>query len=573
MRNLLKPLILGLTLALTACSSLKITTDTEKNTNNNYLTRPVQDDVFYFVLPDRFHNGDSSNDNGSKTLKISQGGYKPQHMSSYHGGDIAGLEQKLDYIQGMGVTAIWLTPILRNQTIQNGITGYHGYWILDFTEIDPHFGSKADLKSFIDAAHDRNIKVFFDVITNHTADVIKFKECHGEQGEGWSAKENKCPYKSLAQIAAGDRYTTVIPTGFENVKKPVWLNDPKYYHNQGDSNFEGENSLYGDFFGLDDLDTKNPEVVTGMIEIFKNIVSQFKPDGFRVDTVKHVHMEFWQEFSPALIEHAKSIGIPNFFIFGEVYSEQPDILSSYTTRGNLPSVLDFAFQGAVNNAVAQNKGTKALERLFAEDYQYEDQDSSANDLLNFIGNHDMGRFGYFLSKPEFNYSDEQKLARSKLAHGLMYFARGIPVVYYGDEQGFTGTGGDHLSRQDMMPSLVPEFIDDDSIGTDKTPAADNFDTSHPLYQTLKTYAQVYAAHKPLRQGTHNTIFADDHPGIYAFSRTLGDQVYYGVFNTADEEKSAPLTGDLELVYKSGDSRIESGQVVVSGLDFALYRKK
>ena len=310
-----------------------------------------------------------------------------------------------------------------------------------------------------------------------------------------------------------------------------------------------------------------------MIEIFKNIVSQFKPDGFRVDTVKHVHMEFWQEFSPALIEHAKSIGIPNFFIFGEVYSEQPDILSSYTTRGNLSSVLDFAFQGAVNNAVAENKGTKALERLFAEDYQYEDQDSSANDLLNFIGNHDMGRFGYFLSKPEFNYSDEQKLARSKLAHGLMYFARGIPVVYYGDEQGFTGTGGDHLSRQDMMPSLVPEFIDDDSIGTDKTPAADNFDTSHPLYQTLKTYAQVYAAHKPLRQGTHNTIFADDHPGIYAFSRTLGDQVYYGVFNTADEEKSAPLTGDLELVYKSGDSRIESGQVVVSGLDFALYRKK
>ena len=477
MRNLLKPLTLSLTLTLTTCSSLKITTDTEKNTNNNYLTRPMQDDIFYFVLPDRFQNGNSSNDNGSKTFKISQGGYKPQHMGSYHGGDIAGLEQKLDYLQGMGVTAIWLTPILRNQAIQNGITGYHGYWILDFTEIDPHLGSKADLKSFIDAAHDRNMKVFFDIITNHTADVIKFKECHGEQGEGWSAQENKCPYKSLAQIAAGDTYTTVIPTGYENVKKPVWLNDPKYYNNQGDSNFEGENALYGDFFGLDDLDTKNPEVFTGMIDIFKNIVIQFKPDGFRVDTVKHVHMEFWQEFSPALIEHAKSIGIPNFFIFGEVYSDQPDILSSYTTRGNLPSVLDFAFQSAVKNAVAENKGTKALERLFAKDYQYENQDSSANDLLNFIGNHDMGRFGYFLSKPELNYSDEQKLARSKLAHGLMYFTRGIPVVYY------------------------------------------------------------------------------------------------GVFNTADEENSAPLTGDLELVYKSGDSRIESGQVVVSGVDFALYRKK
>lgn len=574
LKKAIKPIALSIVLALSACTSIKNNSiEHISDVDNNYLTRPVQDDVFYFVLPDRFNNGDTSNDNGSKAIKISQGGFKPEFMGGYHGGDIPGLEQKLDYIQNMGVTAIWLTPILRNQAVQNGVSGYHGYWVLDFTEIDPHLGSNADLKSFIDSAHDRGIKVFFDIITNHTADVIKFKECHGEDGMGWSADNKKCPYKTLAQIRAGDTYTTIIPEGSENVKVPAWLNDPKYYHNQGDTSFEGENSLYGDFFGLDDVDTDSPEVVAGMIDIFNNIVSQFKPDGFRVDTVKHVNMEFWQQFSPPVIAHAKSIGIPNFFMFGEVYSGDSDVLSSYTTTGKLSSVLDFGFQGSVYDAIVANKGTKSLENLFANDYKYNDNDSNANDLLNFIGNHDMGRIGYFLSNPEFNYTNEQKFERSKLAHALMYFARGIPVVYYGDEQGFTGTGGDHLARQDMMPSKVPEFIDDKSIGSDKTPKADNFDTTHPLYSAFKTYAKIYAAHKPLRQGIHKTLFADDKPGIYAFSRTLDDQVYYGVFNTANNESSVKLEGDLELIYSSGESKLSYGEVKVSAIDFALYRKK
>ena len=576
MKTPLKPIAMALAtaLAVSACTITDTTnTQYQSNVDSNYLTRPVQDDVFYFVLPDRFYNGDTSNDNGSKTIKISQGGFKPEFMGGYHGGDIPGLEQKLDYIQNMGVTAIWLTPILRNQAVQNGVSGYHGYWVLDFTEIDPHLGSNADLKSFIDSAHDRGIKVFFDIITNHTADVIKYKECHGEDGMGWSSDNKKCPYKTLTQIATGDTYTTVIPKGSENVKVPAWLNDPKHYHNQGDTSFEGENSLYGDFFGLDDIDTDSQEVVDGMVDIFKNIVTQFKPDGFRVDTVKHVNMEFWQQFSPAVEAHAKSIGIPNFFMFGEVYSGDSDVLSSYTTTGKLNSVLDFGFQGAVYDAIVANKGTKSLQNLFANDYKYNDNDSTANDLLNFIGNHDMGRFGYFLSNPEFNYSNEQKYKRSKLAHGLMYFARGIPVVYYGDEQGFTGTGGDHLARQDMMPSLVPEFIDDESIASSKTPAADNFDTSHPLYKAFKEFAEVYAAHKPLRQGMHKTLFASETPGIYAFSRTLGDEVYYGVFNTADTKQSYDLGGKVELVYTSGESDSNYGKVTVSGVDFALYRKK
>ena len=561
----------ALSLLLAGC----VSNNSETTAKTDYLQRSVQDDVFYFVLPDRFHNGDPSNDNGSKTLKISQGGFDKTHRGRYHGGDVRGLMEKLDYIEGMGVTAIWLTPILRNQALQNGIAGYHGYWVLDFTEIDPHLGSNADLKAFIDAAHERGMKVYFDIITNHTADVIKFKECHGEDGQGWSATDNKCPYKSLAQIAAGDTYSVVVPKGMENVKSPAWLNDPKYYHNQGDTSFEGENSLYGDFFGLDDVDTDNPEVVQGMVEIFNNIITEFKPDGFRVDTVKHVNMEFWQGFAPPVIAHAQSIGIPNFFVFGEVYSGDADVLSSFTTTGKLPSVLDFGFQGAVWNAIVANNGAQHLEKLFANDYKYKDKDSDANQLLNFVGNHDMGRIGFHLNNPEFGYSMEEKLARTKLAHALMYFARGIPVVYYGDEQGFVGDGGDHDARQDMMPSQVASFNDDVLMGTDKTTADDNFDTSHVLYKTFKQYADIYKAHYGLRHGEQLTMHVDQGPGIFGFTRNAGDgEKYLVLFNTANEAKTYRFPDNLatfKAVHEGQGAKQDDREFTVPALDFVIYQ--
>ena len=573
MNNRFKTLLLTLSLTLCACTDSSQSNNKPVSTiDNNYLTRPVQEDIFYFILPDRFYNGDTSNDNGSTTIAISQGGFNPKDKGSFHGGDIQGIEQKLDYIQNMGVTAIWLTPVLRNVATQHGVSGYHGYWILDFTQIDPHLGSNDDLKRLIDNAHQRGIKVFFDIITNHTADTINYQQCHGKNAIKEYIEQGKCPYKSRKQVAAGDTYTPYIRQGFENAKVPAWLNDLSNYHNQGESTFYMENMIFGDFFGLDDIKTEKPAVRTGMTQIFKDLVSQFKPDGFRVDAVKHVDYTFWQYFIPAVTEHAKAIGIPNFFIFGEVYSKESRILSDFTTRGKFQSVIDFGFQDAINESIILNHGHSILAQLYANDIKFKDKDSSANTLVVFTGNHDMGRIGHFLSKPELNYTEEQKLKRIKLAHALMFFGRGIPVIYYGDEQGFTGDGGDSLARQNMMPSKVAEYIDDDAIGTDKTPADDNFDSNHVLYQSFKTYAKLFATHKLFREGQHNTIFADEKPGIYAFSRTQGEQTIYGIINTADEEKSVKLSGKLELIYQSGQSKIASGTVTVSGLDFALYRK-
>src|SRR5688572_760776 len=131
---------------------------------------------FYFLLPDRFANGDKGNDKGGYPGDRMSTGYDPTDKGFYHGGDIQGVIDRLDYIQGMGTTAIWLAPIFKNQPVQGDSAGYHGYWITDFTQVDPHMGNSRDLKRLVKLAHDRGMKIFLDVIVNHTADVIKYQE-------------------------------------------------------------------------------------------------------------------------------------------------------------------------------------------------------------------------------------------------------------------------------------------------------------------------------------------------------------------------------------------------------------
>ncbi|MFL0802390.1 MAG: hypothetical protein K6L81_01645 [Agarilytica sp.] len=553
-------------------------TDTVAPTLGDYRTRNIKDEVFYFVLPDRFYNGDPNNDLGSTTEAVSRGGFDPKNIHAYHGGDLAGLTEKLPYIQALGATAIWLTPILRNQAMQGDISGYHGYWIVDFTEIDPHLGSANDLHTLIEKAHALNIKVFFDIITNHTADVIKYKECHGEKGEDILYTGDRCPYKSLAQLDAGDSYTPVIPHEKLAFKKPDWLNDPKYYHNQGDTTFVGENSIYGDFSGLDDLDTDNPEVTERMIKLFQDLITQFKPDGFRIDTVKHVNIAFWERFSPALMAHAKEIGIENFHMFGEVYSADPNILSKFMTQGSLPSVLDFGFQDIIIDSVVKKAPTVHLEKFFDNDKLYHSPPYSAHDLLNFVGNHDMGRFAYFLKQQNPDISEGEALVRIRLAHAMMFFLRGIPVIYYGDEQGFVGTGGDKYAREDMMASQVPHYNAGDLLGTHDTTANNNFDTSHPLFKSFRQYADIYHAHPGLRYGKQRVLYSEKSAGLFIVERESEYGKYIVVFNTSDmdakttidtEKPHYSLISDKEIKLNS-DGMLE---VRVPALNFEIFKAR
>lgn len=587
-----KALLIGSLASLAACES-KTTTPSPsmQNTANkhatNYLERDVRDDVFYFVMPDRFNNGDTSNDHGSLEKGISHGGLDLTFTRGFHGGDMAGIEQKLDYLQGMGITAIWMTPILRNKTIQLDGIAHHGYWIVDFTEIDPHFGTNDDLKQLISAAHKKGIKVFFDIITNHTADVIKFKECHQDSGQFQIGSDGKplteCTYKSLDQLANNDKYTPFVPTDELEVKTPAWLNDPKYYHNQGDSTFKGESSLNGDFNGLDDLDTSNPEVLAGMIEIYQNLIKEFKPDGYRIDTVRHVDLAFWQSFSPAIVDYAKQQGIPNFHVFGEVYDSNPKTLSMFTTEGKLPSVLDFGFQKAAADIFYYGKSPTLAQQLFAQDTLYNDEDSNADLLMTFLGNHDMGRPGYFLEQAEEqgHITADTKLQRSILSHAYMFLSRGIPVIYYGDEQGFTGDGNDIYAREDMFESQVDSYNDNTLLGTNKTTADNNFDQDHPIYQSIAALSQLRSEHIALRRGVYKDEYYEEKSSIFAFSRnyiideTNTDKLVM-VFNSGETEQSLSLETNAKQwlpIVNTGALEHTSTSVTITlpKLSYAVYK--
>ncbi|MER5222699.1 pullulanase-type alpha-1,6-glucosidase [Streptomyces flaveus] len=524
---------------------------------------------FYFVLPDRFANGDASNDKGGLTGSRLVTGHDPTDKGFYQGGDLKGLTKKLDYIKGLGTTAIWMAPIFKNQPVQgtgtNASAGYHGYWVTDFTQVDPHFGTNKDLETLISKAHTKGMKVFFDVITNHTADVVDYEEKSydylskgafpylTEDGEPFDDADYADGRTEFPSVDAGSfPRTPVVADAKKNVKVPSWLNDPTMYHNRGDSTFAGESSTYGDFSGLDDLWTERPEVVSGMEKIYQRWVRDFDIDGFRIDTVKHVNTEFWTQWATALDAYAAKQGRDDFFMFGEVYSSDTSITSPYVTEGRLDSTLDFPFQDAARAYASQGGSAKRLASVFGDDYKYTTDRANAYEQVTFLGNHDMGRIGTFLKQDNPGASDAELLKKDRFANELMFLSRGNPVVYYGDEQGFTGAGGDKDARQTLFGSKVADYLDDDQLGTDRTHAEDAYDTSAPLYEQISALAKLRKANPALADGVQTERYAADGAGEYAFSRTdVKTGIEYVVaVNNAEEARTATFaTGSASMKFR------------------------
>ncbi len=480
---------------------------------------------FYFVMPDRFANGDTGNDRGgSADPDRLTTGFDPADQGFYHGGDLKGLRDKLDYLDGMGVTAIWMTPMFRNRWVQGSgadvSAGYHGYWTTDYTELDPHFGTTNDMRRLIRDAHRRGIKVFFDIVANHTADLISYAE-----GRQDYVSTGAVPYLDpsgkpvdIAEIAGQQDfpqltapYTPVV----RGQKKPAWLNDPALYHNRGDSTFSGESTEYGDFFGLDDLMTEHPAVVAGMKRIFTSWIDTLGIDGYRVDTVKHVNTEFWQALAPHVKRYAEQRGKKDFFVFGEVFDADPAVTSRYTTTGRMQAALDFPFQSGAA-AFLSGRGSARLGEVLVDDDRYTDADSNASSLPTFLGNHDLGRIAWQVRRDRPGISEAELLRRLELGNALMHLWRGNPVVYYGDEQGFAGSGGDKAARQDMFASRTPEYAAEDLVGSDRTGAVDNFATDHPLYRQLRDLAAFVDSDPVWRKGNQTLRYASG--DVIAFSR-------------------------------------------------------
>jgi hypothetical protein len=284
-------------------------------------------------------------------------------------------------------------------------------------------------------------------------------------------------------------------------------------------------------------------------------------------------------------------------MFGEVAEDfDVNITSHYPIHDRVQGVLDFLFQVSAVDFAAKSLATNNLRDFFLKDDYYTDRDSNAYNLPTFLGNHDRGRIGMFIRNANPGATEAELLQRDKLAHELMYFSRGNPVVYYGDEQGFTGAGGDQDARQDMFPSQSPQYNNlsdpipgddgagnNDNIGSDETPMDDNFDEGHPLYRELANLAAVTKRNPTLRNGAQQSRYSSSSPGVYAFSRINRKhrREYVVALNNAESASSASVPTYVahswwKKVYGDGPAWLRSGgdkhlNVSLSPLSTAVYK--
>ena len=545
-----------------------------KAATTNVLT-PSRPEMIYFVMLDRFENGDPTNDTGGLTGNETTTGFLPSNPGFYHGGDIRGLIKRIPYIKSLGFTAIWVTPVVRQLTVaaDGKSSAYHGYWGVGFDQVDPHLGTMDDFKELVTDAHSQDMKVILDIVVNHTADVI-----HYVQGGSYVGLADK-PYKTVKgttfdalklagsakfpgidQLSATSSFpkTPIIAPSQAEIKSPAWLNDPRNYHNRGDVGQSAESMQYGDFFGLDDLFTESPEVVKGWIGVFTQWITDTGIDGFRIDTARHVNPEFWKAFLPAMRAAAFTQGKNTFPMWGEVADSDPSSTSFWIKEGGFSEVLDFPMQAVMVDFINE-QNAPWIGSFFNTDDYYTTTTTNSNALGTFLGNHDMGRIGTFIANRTADAT--VALKRDQLAHALLFTIRGVPIVYYGDEFGLTG-GGDKEARQDLFPSAVTSWQDQFRIGSDPVGTGSSFDTTNPLQDTIRSLTALREKFPALATGSQHTVYANN--GILAFTRfdTTSHQEVLVALNTNSKATSAvytaPVSGERWSLAGGAGSATASG---------------
>ena len=434
-----------------------------------------RDEVIYQVLVDRFADGDASNDH-----RVDRSA-----PARFHGGDWRGLAEHLDYVQALGVSAIWISPIVKNVETDAGIDSYHGYWQQDPFALNPHFGNLQDLRDFVGKAHARGIKVILDVVTNHMGQLFYYdinmngrpdEDVRGgvdPTGTATSPTIHISEYDPDYEAPAVMSWTSL---GIAGPAPVIFLNDPSIgrvpppdprladpanYHRRGriidyDSPVRGrDQTLFGDFpGGLKDLATENQAVRDAMFEAFSKWIELADLDGFRIDTVKHVEPEFWQDFNARIRRKAASLGKNKFLMFGEVFDGRDELLGMYTKNKQFDGLFDFPqyFQ-VFRDVFVDGKPTKQIEARFTERAKNWSTDSNDGGLgiapvnlhVNFLDNHDVGRFLWQAR----GRADATAVLKNALVFQLT--EGGIPCIYYGTEQGFSG-GNDPANREDLWNS-------------------------------------------------------------------------------------------------------------------------
>ncbi|MCB9594506.1 MAG: hypothetical protein H6719_17370 [Sandaracinaceae bacterium] len=429
-----------------------------------------RDEVIYQIVVDRFANGDPSNDAADGVEP------DPSDLARAQGGDWRGIRERLDYLEQLGVTTLWISPPYENVARTELEDGYHGYWPSDFTRANPRFGSLEELRALVDDAHARGMLVILDVVPNHAGRVFTYDL----DGDG--------------EVDPGETEPPWSETGYDvpllwTHRPTMWTEDgtltleAEHFHRRGAGDLsDPRQKELADFpSGLRDLDTEREDVMAALVETHAWWVEQTDVDGFRIDAVPHASRAVWAAFCGRLRRRLAEVGKERFFLLGEVFDASPDVLASYAQLDQLDAAFAFDLKREVIDAVIL-EGRPPADALGALG-RYRDRFPASGQpgglglspweaRVAFADNHDVWRLRGELDDP----------LAAEIAMTVVFTVDAIPSVYYGTEQGLDGTEH-HLSREAL-------FVETPTYPTDGAP-----------FRHIARLAAIRARSAALRRGT------------------------------------------------------------------------
>mgnify|MGYP000537419452 FL=1 len=448
--------------------------------------------VIYFAVTDRFFDGDAENNNayGVGDYNIGEKG-----GSSYHGGDFAGLNQKLDYLKDLGVNTIWITPIVENITedqhdneTDTATYGYHGYWASDFTKLNKHLGTEQQFKALLDAAHSKGMKIMVDVVLNHA---------------GYGREDY---FNSILTDADGNSISMI----------------------RDSNNTISGDDKYDSLSDLPDFVTENKAVTDQLVTWQTEWMSKYNIDYYRVDTVKHVETTTWEAFKNSLTKVN-----PDFKMIGEYSGAGYANNAGELGTGTMDALLDFDFNDFAQNFVTGN--------ISSVENSLQKRNNAINNtsvMGSFLSSHDEDTLQYKLVN-ESKISEEEAYNLMKVAATLQITAKGQPVLYYGEEIGQGGANNWPLqtNRRDFdWTELEKQKADSNSI----------YNHYKTMLAIRNAYTDVFA------RGNRSTVAVSDADGYEVISRSYGNNTLYVGMNVKEAEKEVviPVAESAGTVLKN-----------------------
>lgn len=510
-------------LVLSSCGMQTFAADSQHLDATTAQTRDWRDQVIYFVLIDRFDDGEpGNNDQGA-------GEFDPIDRRRYSGGDIPGIARRLDYIQGLGATALWTTPATRHQWWDEavGYGGYHGYWPQHFMEVDPHFGTLDDYRALADGLHARGMRLVQDVVVNHAGNYIRYPDAHDPRDPTLGFELN-----------AGSKPTqapTQWPFSQNDARDPAQRSLDIYHWNPAIRDFANPTERLGwQMADLDDLNTENPLVRRALRASYGYWIRELGVDAFRVDTAFYVSPQYFRDFlhaqdpgAPGVMQVAREAGREQFTLFGEGFAidrpfedDAAHKIAEYERDAEgalLPSMINFPLYGSTLDVFARGLPPAVLAHRIESMMQLH---ADPHRMPSFVDNHDVERF--------LAQGSEAGLKQALL---LVMSLPGIPVIYYGTEQGF----------REMRGSM---FASGWGSG-----GRDHFDTDSDLYRYIARATALRHARSELRRGTPRVLAAESAgAGILAYASEHEGSTLVTALNNAP---AASFAGAIETGLAPG----------------------